>query len=43
MRPATSLHFKLATEAWEFEAIHRLNYRTFVEEIPQHPIRRDGW
>jgi aspartate aminotransferase-like enzyme/predicted N-acetyltransferase YhbS len=21
----------------DFEAIHRLNYRTFVEEIPQHP------
>lgn len=31
-----SLRFKIATEAWEFEAIHRLNYKTFVEEIPQH-------
>jgi aspartate aminotransferase-like enzyme len=30
------LVFKTATEDWEFEAIHRLNYRTFVEEIPQH-------
>ena len=30
------LHFKLADEDWEFEAIHRLNYDTFVEEIPQH-------
>jgi aspartate aminotransferase-like enzyme len=30
------LRFKIATEAWEFEAIHRLNYKTFVEEIPQH-------
>lgn len=29
--------FKEATEPWEFEAVHRLNYRTFVEEIPQHP------
>jgi hypothetical protein len=29
--------FKLATEPWEFEAIHALNYRSFVEEIPQHP------
>lgn len=28
--------FKVASEPWEFEAIHRLNYRTFVEEIPQH-------
>jgi aspartate aminotransferase-like enzyme len=30
------LVFKTATEDWEFEAIHRLNYKTFVEEIPQH-------
>jgi hypothetical protein len=29
-------HVKIATEAWEFEAIHRLNYETFVDEIPQH-------
>jgi aspartate aminotransferase-like enzyme len=32
-----SLRFKLADSPAEFEAIHRLNYRTFVEEIPQHP------
>lgn len=32
-----SLVFKFATELWEFEQIHKLNYRTFVEEIPQHP------
>jgi len=30
------LVFKVATEGWEFEQVHRLNYRTFVEEIPQH-------
>jgi len=30
------LVFKTATEDWEFEEIHRLNYKTFVEEIPQH-------
>lgn len=30
------LTFKVATEDWEFEQIHRLNYKTFVEEIPQH-------
>ena len=30
------LVFKTAAEDWEFEQIHRLNYRTFVEEIPQH-------
>ncbi len=28
--------FKIATEEWEFERVHELNYRTFVEEIPQH-------
>jgi hypothetical protein len=32
-----TLTFKIAGEAWEFEKIHQLNYRTFVEEIPQHP------
>ena len=31
-----SLVFKFASEDWEIEQIHRLNYRTFVEEIPQH-------
>ena len=30
------LQFKVATEEWEFEQVHELNYRTFVEEIPQH-------
>jgi predicted N-acetyltransferase YhbS len=28
---------KIATEEHEFEQIHQLNYKTFVEEIPQHP------
>ena len=40
-RPA--IQFKIATEEREFEWIHQLNYRTFVEEIPQHspsPERR---
>lgn len=32
-----NLDFKIATEPGEFEQIHRLNYKTFVEEIPQHP------
>jgi aspartate aminotransferase-like enzyme len=31
---------RLATDA-DFEAIHRLNYRTFVEEIPQHPANAE--
>jgi aspartate aminotransferase-like enzyme len=30
------LIFKIATEEWEFEQIHKLNYKTFVEEMPQH-------
>jgi aspartate aminotransferase-like enzyme len=33
---AHPLQFKVATEEWEFEQVHQLNYRTFVEEIPQH-------
>jgi aspartate aminotransferase-like enzyme len=36
MSTRTALVFKFASEDWEFEEIHRLNYRTFVEEIPQH-------
>ncbi|MDQ4077371.1 MAG: aminotransferase class V-fold PLP-dependent enzyme, partial [Chloroflexota bacterium] len=32
-----SLTFRIASEEWEFEQIHQLNYKTFVEEIPQHP------
>jgi aspartate aminotransferase-like enzyme len=33
----SELRYKIADQALEFEAIHRLNYETFVEEIPQHP------
>jgi aspartate aminotransferase-like enzyme len=43
MEERTPLVFKVATEDWEFDLIHQLNYRTFVEEIPQHapsPTRR---
>jgi aspartate aminotransferase-like enzyme len=36
MSARPSLVFKFANEEWELEQIHRLNYRTFVEEIPQH-------
>lgn len=36
MNTDKQLKFRIATEDWEFEAIHRLNYKTFVEEIPQH-------
>ncbi|SCL95124.1 Hypothetical protein BCRIVMBC120_02641 [Bacillus wiedmannii] len=30
------LIYKVADQALEFESIHKLNYKTFVEEIPQH-------
>jgi len=30
------LIYKVANQDWEFERIHKLNYKTFVEEIPQH-------
>src|SRR6266704_6941210 len=36
MSSRAPLTFKTANEDWEFEQIHRLNYKTFVEEIPQH-------
>ena len=39
---ATELIFKIASEDWEFEEIHRLNYRTFVDEIPQHSPNPEG-
>jgi len=34
------LVYKAATEPWELEQIHRLNYQTFVEEIPQHQVNQ---
>jgi aspartate aminotransferase-like enzyme len=37
-----ALTFKIASEPWEFEQIHRLNYKTFVEEIPQHSANERG-
>lgn len=42
MSTSTSFQLKLASEDWEFEAIHRLNYQTFVEEIPQHAPNSAG-
>ena len=36
------LVYKIASTAAEFEAIHDLNYRTFVEEIPQHQANPSG-
>ena len=36
-----ALEFKIADRPEEFAQIHRLNYQTFVEEIPQHHANRD--
>jgi aspartate aminotransferase-like enzyme len=38
MKSTAPLTFKIASEKKEFEQIHKLNYRTFVEEIPQHAV-----
>lgn len=42
MKSNSTLQFKFATEEKEFELIHQLNYRTFVEEIPQHQPQAEG-
>lgn len=34
--------FKIATHPEEFEQIHKLNYQTFAEEIPQHEQNPEG-
>ena len=34
--------YKIADTQDEFDQIHRLNYETFVQEIPQHPRNPDG-
>jgi aspartate aminotransferase-like enzyme/ribosomal protein S18 acetylase RimI-like enzyme len=39
---AGTLRYKIADTAMEFEAIHRLNHRTFAQEIPQHAAAADG-
>ncbi|MCP4668300.1 MAG: aminotransferase class V-fold PLP-dependent enzyme [Deltaproteobacteria bacterium] len=36
-----SFTFKIAEHDWEFEQIHKLNYATFVEEIPQHEANEE--
>ncbi|MCX8036225.1 MAG: aminotransferase class V-fold PLP-dependent enzyme [Candidatus Sumerlaeia bacterium] len=42
MKKSERIVFKIATEESEFDQIFRLNYRTFVEEIPQHKPNPDG-
>lgn len=39
---SASIRVKVASEKWEFDQVHRLNYRTFVEEIPQHRADPSG-
>src|SRR4051812_22469784 len=36
------LTYKIASEPWEFEQIHRLNHETFALEIPQHDSNESG-
>ncbi|MFP7477416.1 GNAT family N-acetyltransferase [Terribacillus saccharophilus] len=38
---STQLKYKIATEPWEYEQVHALNYRTFTEEIPQHEANQE--
>ncbi|HET8562784.1 MAG TPA: aminotransferase class V-fold PLP-dependent enzyme [Candidatus Binatia bacterium] len=38
MKRSTQLKYKIAAEKAEFDQLHRLNYQTFVEEIPQHDV-----
>jgi aspartate aminotransferase-like enzyme len=33
--------YRIARLPWELEAIHALNYKTFVEEIPQHQPNKE--
>src|SRR5688572_13955686 len=40
--PNLDLVIRVATEEWEYELIHQLNYRTFVEEIPQQAPNPEG-
>ena len=42
MTQSAPLRFKIASEPDELEQIRRLNYRTFVEEIPQQGPNGDG-
>jgi aspartate aminotransferase-like enzyme len=36
MKSIQPIEFKIASEVWEFDQIYKLNYKTFVGEIPQH-------
>lgn len=43
MENTSDYFFKIAENEEEFELIHRLNYKTFVEEIPQHNKNEKGY
>ena len=36
MKHEQGFTFKIATKEWELEQVFKLNYATFVEEVPQH-------
>lgn len=42
MKSETNYIFKFAENEKEFDLIHKLNYKTFVEEIPQHEENEKG-
>lgn len=42
MSPGNGLIYKIADDLSEFNQIHKLNYSTFVEEIPQHSENVSG-
>ncbi len=42
MRTENNFTYKIAEQEGEFTQIHRLNYETFVEEIPQHQRNPEG-
>ena len=42
MKSLGNLTFRIASEEGDFEQINRLNYKTFVDEIPQHPGNPSG-
>lgn len=41
-KSSENIIYKIADQEEEFQQIHRLNYQTFVEEIPQHERNPDG-
>ena len=42
MTASLNYKFKIAAQPWEFDEIKKLNYETFVKEIPQHKTNKPG-